>query len=117
MPGVIFVRALPDWIANKPNYPPVFIEAKTVKNSNTPYFSYEYVFYEQHKAWAREGFYFLSIFTDFKADWVQNLHPTKIIWNTSEVRGGSGTPFILIPKISVPNLDDVLTRFLQKKRQ
>jgi len=112
---VVFIRALPDWVASKPTYPAFLVEAKTVRDSTTPYFSYEYTFYLQHLIWAHQGVKTLSIFTDFKADWVENLRPTQIRWDTSQVKGGSGTPFILIPKISVPSLDDVIDKFLRRK--
>lgn len=107
-----FVRYLPDWVVAIKDKSCYLVEAKS-DMSNTPNYSYECASYDMGIKLHSIGVDVIVVFSGWKADFIYNLTIKKYKKDPRKTKG-SGTPFGLIKKESVPLFDDFFQNVISR---
>ena len=103
-PMVRAVRYHPDLLVYHPNFPLAYWEVKTNTTPGTPNFAVETACYQEALARNQKGervvFAFLEVDGTWHANWVQHLQVMHDMGAKRKQANGSGTPYLLITKIS-----------------
>jgi len=108
-----FVRYLPDWVIAVKDKSCYLVEAKSDMRCDTPNYSYECASYDIGIKLHSIGVDVIIIFSGWRADFIYNLTIKKYKKDPRKTNG-SGTPFGLIKKESVPLFDDFFQSIISK---
>lgn len=106
------LRHTPDFLAQRRDFPLAYWDAKRNTRTDTAFFALEIAFYHEQLARVAKGERVAIAFMDpdglLYANWVQRLD--ALPWRgRARVGGvGSGAPFVLVARASVPLLDEFI---------
>ena len=108
-PTSLLIRFSPDLFCLVPGKFAFFVECKS-SQSNTSNYSYNLESYQTSLKLSRMGIKILCVFSDLKAQWIENLPIRRQIMSVDKLKyvNGSQKPYILIPKDKLLNLTKII---------